>query len=120
MPTQLQNAMIANVTVNQTWLDNWYKFSWYLDLLKDFYFWLVQGLVDMATWALSNAADLMPSFDIATDSVQSLNVDASQIFSFIAWIFPFDALFFCLALVALNYFAFYTAGPLLRWVKVIQ
>lgn len=103
-----------------TWLQELFGFDWLLDLLMDWWYWVLQVAVDVGTWLLSQAVQLMPSFDIATDGVASLNVNVDAILSMLAWIFPFDALLFCLSVIGLNYIAYFSAGPILRWVNIIR
>jgi len=97
-----------------------FKFEWLLDLLKDFFFWIVQIGYDLATSTLNIACSLMPSMDIDIGQYLQQNVQVEQILSFIAWIFPFEVLLFCIGLIGANYIAYFSVGVLLRWVKVIS
>ncbi len=106
-----------DVTFSWEFLKEWFSMEWLLNLLKDFFFWMMQVFVDLATFTLGAICSVLPSFDFAYESVLTFGPTVETILSYIAWLFPFDVLLFCITIVCVNYTAYFTVGTGLRWIK---
>lgn len=97
--------------------------------LKEFFFWAVQQLIDLATLIFNSIASIIPDMsgigvnslpDISTEIGIADNYISTGLFGFARWVLPIDIMVTVVTLIVAALVAFYTIGPLLRWIKVIK
>jgi len=89
----------------------WINALW--EMVKDFYFWVCQSLIDALVFFMSLIS--LPTFNVPSIS----NSVPVEVLHAINWVIPFDFATICIGVIATSTVAYFTVGTLLRWAKVI-
>jgi len=97
---------ILDILNPQTWINKLWE------MVQDFYYWVVQSIIDTCTWVLSLIS--FPDFELPPIA----SGISSDILSAMNWVFPFQFLYDCVLVFIASTIAYFTIGVLLRWIKV--
>ncbi|MGL1931367.1 MAG: hypothetical protein OCC45_06355 [Desulfotalea sp.] len=110
---------LSDVKINITSFNEFLKFKWLLEILMDYWFWILDLFISLAIYIINLACTLMPSIDLFGDIVNSLYRPV-QVIGYLNWVLPMDVVTGCLLITSLNFTAYYGGGWALRWLKIIK